>query len=113
MREGPRDWDPGRVTSYGPGIHETAVPYLHHEWLLLTWSARSVHMVLQHHPPMAQVLWLQVTPLLGRAEHSFSRGGVWGRCRRPHMPTARSFFYCLEASGRTAWASLQDFGEEG
>ena len=29
--EGPGDQDPGRVTSWGPGIHETDVPYLHHE----------------------------------------------------------------------------------
>lgn len=54
--EGPGDQDPGRVTSWGPGIHETDVPYLHHEWLLLTWSAPSIHMVLHHRPLMAQVL---------------------------------------------------------
>lgn len=56
MREGPGEWDPGRVTSCRPGIHETDVPYLRHEWLLLTWSAPSVYTVLHHHPPMAQVL---------------------------------------------------------
>ena len=63
------------------------VPYLHHERLqqavlypggaavlvgFLPRTQSSVHL-----PLTAQVRRPQVTPLLGRAKHSFLRGGVW------------------------------------